>query len=156
MDKGKESIVNRGLKIFLRGVKMQKGTKHKKKLTNAQKNFNREVKKDLQERGILPPDKKRLNRKQFALDVLGIVHSDNFNFYDIYPYTIKAFIWMIPSLDDKGKIIRNVTSEQVGVIKVLKLSFELEKFWKKKGDEGISKVTLQELYDEVVKPIIDL
>lgn len=37
----------------------------KKRLTNKQKKLNAEVKKELQEKGVIPPDKPKLNRKQF-------------------------------------------------------------------------------------------
>lgn len=37
----------------------------KKRLTNKEKKLNAETKKRLQERGILPPDKPKLNRKKF-------------------------------------------------------------------------------------------
>lgn len=37
----------------------------KKRLTNKEKKLNAEAKKRLQEQGILPPDKPKLNRKKF-------------------------------------------------------------------------------------------
>lgn len=35
----------------------------KKRMTQKEKDFNRKYKKELQEKGLIPPDKKRLNRK---------------------------------------------------------------------------------------------
>ena len=37
----------------------------KKRMTQKEKDFNRKYKKELQEKGLIPPDKKRLNRKKF-------------------------------------------------------------------------------------------
>lgn len=37
----------------------------KKRLTNKEKKLNAKVKKRLQEQGVLPPDKPKLNRKKF-------------------------------------------------------------------------------------------
>lgn len=37
-----------------------------KRLTNKEKALKAKVKKELQEQGILPPDKPRLNRRKFA------------------------------------------------------------------------------------------
>ena len=42
----------------------------KKKLTQREKTLNARVKKQLQEEGVLPPDKPKLNRKKFAKEVL--------------------------------------------------------------------------------------
>ena len=36
----------------------------KKRMTQKEKDFNRKYKKELQEKGLIPPDKKRLNRKK--------------------------------------------------------------------------------------------
>ncbi len=38
----------------------------KKRLTQKEKKQNAEIKKELQEKGIIPPDKPRLNRKKFV------------------------------------------------------------------------------------------
>lgn len=38
----------------------------KKRLTQKEKKQNAEIKKKLQEEGIIPPDKPRLNRKKFV------------------------------------------------------------------------------------------
>jgi hypothetical protein len=42
----------------------------KKKLTQREKALNARVKKQLQEEGVLPPDKPKLNRKKFAKEVI--------------------------------------------------------------------------------------
>ena len=41
----------------------------KKRMTQKEKDLNRAWKKEMQEKGILPPDKKRLNRRKFIEEV---------------------------------------------------------------------------------------
>ena len=40
-----------------------------KRMTNREKDERKRFKKSLQEKGIIPPDKPRLNRKKFAKEV---------------------------------------------------------------------------------------
>lgn len=42
----------------------------KKRLTNAEKKTNARIKKEMQKKGILPPDKPRLNRKKFVEEAI--------------------------------------------------------------------------------------
>lgn len=52
--------------------------------------------------------------------------------------------------------MREVTAEQVGVLKALKLAVEYEAFLKKLKAEGRETYTYGEFVDEVVLPIIKL
>jgi hypothetical protein len=60
----------------------------------------------MQTKGILPPDKKRLNRKQFALDVLNIVGGGDFNFYNKLEYIVEAFSVMVPYAKNGKSYVR--------------------------------------------------
>ncbi len=133
----------------------QSTQKRKKKMTVAEKNYRATVKKDMQKNGLLPPDKKPLNRKRFAVEVLNVVNSDDFSFYDKLLYIIQGFNVMLPLYED-GKLFRPVTPEQVGVLKVLKIAMEIEAFWERKKAEGITEVQAGELFDEAIKPTLDL
>ncbi|MCL2462093.1 MAG: addiction module toxin RelE [Defluviitaleaceae bacterium] len=128
----------------------------RKKMTKAEKAIRADVKKRLQDQGILPPDKKPLNRKKFALEVLPLVKGDKFSFYDNLIYLVRAFSWMLPNINEKGKILFPVTAEQVGLLKVLKITVDYAAFWKAKEAEGITEVKLDEVYKTVIKPILDL
>jgi len=125
-------------------------------MTKAEKAIRADVKKRLQDQGILPPDKKPLNRKKFALEVLPLVKGDKFSFYDNLIYLVRAFSWMLPNINEKGKILFPVTAEQVGLLKVLKITVDYAAFWKAKEAEGITEVKLDEVYKTVIKPILDL
>lgn len=120
----------------------------KKPLTKREKALNARVKKELQEEGILPPDKPRLNRKKFAREVLA-EWNEMGGIADML-YLLKAIGCMV------GPDMRNITSEQVGVLKLLKLAVETKKFSQHLGDEGRREYTLGEYIDKVVLPITKL
>ena len=45
-----------------------------KRLTRREKAERAAMKKELQARGVLPPDKPRLDRKKFARETLSLIH----------------------------------------------------------------------------------
>lgn len=120
-----------------------------KKLTNAQKKANARLKKEWQEKGILPPDKPKLNRKKFVEEA-----EQEWN------QRAKTYIWEIYLIQAAsfmlGKTDKNfrVSSEAVGVAKVLKLAIRLKEFSDKLESEGRTKYTLVEQY-EFIKDILE-
>ena len=72
---------------------------------------------------------------------------DGFQRYRI----VEALGWMIPSELQRGP----VTPEQVGVLKLMKIAVELDKFHKKLIEEGRDKYSLEEEW-AIVKPILEL
>ena len=122
--------------------------KKRKKMTQRQKDERAAIKKRLQAEGLIPPDKKPLNRRKFAQEVREEFESyDGFQRYRI----VEALGWMIP-----GELQRKtVTPEQVGVLKLMKIAVELDKFYKKLEAEDRSKYSLDEVW-AIVKPILEL
>ncbi|ADY55128.1 hypothetical protein Sgly_0771 [Syntrophobotulus glycolicus DSM 8271] len=120
----------------------------KKRLTQREKRLMAEAKKELQKRGVLPPDKARLNRKKFAAEVLA--EFDEFGGIEDTLYLHKAIYCMV------GPDMREVSSEQVGVLKLLKIAIETKKFMKGLSSEGRSQYTIGEYIDKVVHPIMRL
>lgn len=120
-----------------------------KRLTNAEKKFNKEIREQLREDGILPPIKPKLNRKKFSKEV--IEEFKGFGSYSDLRSLYEAISWMLPS-----DIERKVTPEQIGLVKTLKLALEIKKFKEKKETEGIDTYKVEELYEEVVRPIKNL
>lgn len=118
-----------------------------KRLTNADKKLNREVKQQLIQEGILPPPKTPLNRKKFCKEVHTAFAETSISVFRIR----EALSWMVPMENTKLPI----TAEQVGVLKIMRIAVELERFWAVRVTEDKTSATLQELY-EVVRPIIDL
>ena len=121
----------------------------KKRLTQRDKAIRAEVKKDLQAKGVIPPDKPRLNRKRFAKEVW-----DDYlkmtNDYEAYLYILKAIGCMV------GPTMHEVTPEQVGVLKVLKIAIETKRFMEALKAEDKSEYTIGEFFDKVVFPIMEL
>lgn len=123
----------------------------KKRLTQREKAARADAKKRLQERGVLPPNKPRLNRKKFARETW-----DEFNEF-LKADPIRADTALLKSIGFVvGPDLPEITPEQVGVLKLLKIAIEFDKFRRKLEAEGRSEYTLGELADEVVLPIYKL
>lgn len=123
----------------------------KKRLTQREKAERAAAKKRLQEDGVLPPDKPRLNRKRFARETWA-----EFNEF-LGSDFIRAEIALLRSIGFMvGPNLPEITPEQVGVLKLLKMAMEYDKFRRKLEAEGRKEYTYGELADEVVLPIIKL
>lgn len=120
----------------------------KKRLTQREKAERARIKKQLQEEGLLPPDKPRLNRRKFAAEVI-----TEFQSMDVFvaDYYLRQAIFYMVSAD-----MREVTAEQVGVLKALKLAIETKRFMERLKAEGRETYTYGELIDEVILPVINL
>jgi hypothetical protein len=126
-----------------------------KKLTAAQKNMNKRVKKDLIEQGILPPPKKRLNRKEFAIEAKE--NTNELLDIDSLNYIHKAISVMLPDPENHTNGFKvKITSEEVGVMKLIKLAVEWKRFEKEKLESGQMNYKLDEVYEKVIKPILNL
>lgn len=122
-----------------------------KRLTQREKAARADAKKRLQERGVLPPDKPRLNRKKFARETW-----DEFTAF-LKADPIRADTALLKSIGFVvGPDLLKITPEQVGVLKLLKVAIEYDKFRRKLEAEGRDEFTLGELADEVIIPIIKL
>lgn len=122
--------------------------KKKKRLTQREKALRAQVKKGLQERGVLPPDKPRLNRKKFAADVRAEWNAAE---GPLYAYVMRSIGWMLP--DEKP--IFPITPEQIGVLKLLKIALAT-KAYEDALPENVHKYNAVDFFREVVEPIINL
>ena len=120
----------------------------KKRLTQREKAERARIKKKLQEDGVLPPDKPRLNRKKFAREVLAQFGAMDAYSADLY---LRQAIGCMVSPD-----MNRVTEEEVGVLKLLKIAVESERFEKALKAEGRSQYTMGEYIEKVVLPILKL
>ena len=123
----------------------------KKRLTQREKAERAAIKKKLREDGLLPPIKPRLNRKKFARETWAEFDA----FYKAEP--IRAELSLLKAIGFMvGPDMKEVTPEEVGVLKLLKLAVEYNAFLKKLEEEGREKYTYGELIDEVILPITNL
>ena len=122
--------------------------KKKKRLTQREKDERARFKKQLQEEGILPPDKPRLNRKKFAAEVW-----TEFTELDVFTADLclrKAIGCMV------GPEMKKVTAEEVGVLKLMKLAVETARFMEALKAEGRDQYTLGEFAEKVYRPVMEL
>lgn len=122
----------------------------RKPMSQRERKARAAAKKELQEQGILPPNKKRLDRKKFAREVMEAWNEEMqiFEIGDAFCLA-NAISRMVSSKMTK------VTEEQVGVLKLLKTAMEIKKFRKKLKDENRESYKVKELY-EVIEPILKL
>lgn len=118
-------------------------------MTNKEKQLRKKVREELRDKGVIPPPKKRLDRKAFAQDVLK--RYDDLGNFDLYIDLIEAIIYMVP----ESSVTIGVTSEQVGVLKMLKIAMDLHERKQQAIKEGRT-INHLELWNEVVKPVWNL
>jgi hypothetical protein len=119
-----------------------------KRMTQREKKLRVEVRQELREKGILPPVKPKLNRKKFAAQVIGefneLLRTD----------AIRAELCLIKAIGCMvGKDMKEVSPEQVGVLKLLKIAVDTNTYMKALEDEGIETYTLGDYIDKVVSPV---
>lgn len=124
-----------------------------KRMTVREKKQRAETRAELRKKGYLPPVKPRLNRKKFAKEVVEEFKNDFGSYSDIrHLYT--AIYCMIPT--SEIGLVNNISPEQVGVLKVLKLAMEIKKFNDAMLAKGETEYTIKQLHDEVIAPILNL
>lgn len=104
-----------------------------------------EIKKSLQARGILPPDKKKLNRKKFINEAreqwekrdLGCILWDY--------YIQQALVWMTSYTDMNLR----PSPQAVGAAKVYKIALRFKEFEDEKKRLGETKYKFKELYESL-------
>lgn len=120
----------------------------KKRMTRREKDMRAQAKKELQAEGVLPPDKPRLNRRKFAREVWA-------EYEAMDPFRREIFLLDAISCM-VGPDMPKVTPEEVGVLKVLKLAVEMEKFSRRLKAEGRDSYTLGEISEKVIMPVLKL
>lgn len=113
--------------------------------------MNAKIKKELQEKGIVPPDKPRLNRKKYIEEA-----REEWNGRDAEYYAWDVFLYQAISivLGHTDRHLR-ASPEAVGVAKTLKLALRLKEFRDKLKAEGRDTYTIGEEY-EYIKDILDI
>lgn len=91
----------------------------RKKLTQREIKQNREIKKQMQAEGILPPDKPKLNRKKFAQEVCK-EWKEQGGGCELYLYTVLSL------MTNSGQF-GTVSLEDLGILKLKKCTLVLKK-----------------------------
>lgn len=119
----------------------------KRELTKREKKVKAGIKKQMQEEGILPPDKPRLNREKFIKESAREWDGRDMEcmIWDIY--LTRAASWMTGHVERNGRR----SQQAVGAAKVLKIALRLKKFSKEKKQEEYG---IREEY-EYIRDIMD-
>lgn len=124
-----------------------------KRLTNKEKQFNKEFRERMREKGLIPPVKPRLNRNKFAKEVIEEFNK-SFKYFEDVQYLYEAISVMKPTISSSIK--PKISSEQIGVLKVLKIAMGIKKFEDQVKASGEKSYKYGELYEKVINPIRDL
>ena len=118
-------------------------TKKYKRMTNREKEERKRFKKILQEDGILPPDKPRLNRKKFAQEVC-----DEWKDYSLGDYVkLNTFIIVLEMMTNSGRY-GSISKEDLCILKLKKCAMVLDQ----KLQENDNRMTIEQII-EVLEPI---
>lgn len=120
-----------------------------KRLTNKEKALKSKVKKELQEQGLLPSDKPRLNRRKFAKEA-----AEQFD-KEINLMNPMDVFWFhnVLTLVTAGTDVLPITSEQVGVFKLMKITAEIKKLHEetKKSGKEVTVRDVCKISDSIMK-----
>ncbi len=122
-----------------------------RKLTNREKRMRAETKKRLQEQGILPPDKPRLNRMKFVEKVRKEWNNRDGD----------CFVWSLYLQEAVGCMLcktegfsGRLSAEAVGAAKVLKIAMRLHEFYEGVRERGEHEYRVADKYN-YIKDILD-
>ncbi|MCM1057709.1 MAG: hypothetical protein NC517_08890 [Firmicutes bacterium] len=121
-----------------------------KKLTSKEKALNASFKKEMQEKGIIPPDKPRLNRKRYIEEARQEWNGRDKDCYLWDHYLCKAIAIMMGHIESNLQ----ASKEAVGAAKCLKLAIRLKEFSDKLKAEEREQYTLGEQM-EFIRDILD-
>lgn len=123
-----------------------------KKMTAKEKAERAKIKKELQADGIIPLDKKPLNRKKFIEEATAeFAQAYDDSVYDVLLYLLEA----VQVMTTHGTIKERYSRQAVGAAKTLKIAVRLKQFSEKLNSEGRTTYKIGEKY-EYIKDIIDL
>lgn len=122
----------------------------KKRMTQKEKSERARLKKELQKKGFLPPDKQKLNRKKFVEEARTEWNERDKDCLIWEVYLRHAMSYM---LGHTGRDMRT-SPEAVGAAKVLKIALRLREFEQELKINGVSEYKLIDQY-EYIKDILE-
>lgn len=119
-------------------------------MTNKEKKQRAKIRKELQEKGIIPPDKPRLNRKKFIEEAREEWNGRDkeCSIWDFYLVDAVSYV-----LEHADKSMRP-SLEAVGVAKALKIAVRLRKFSEDLKSKGEHEYRIIDKYN-YIKDILD-
>lgn len=123
----------------------------KKRLTNREKQERADFKRRMQEQGILPPDKPKLNRKKFIEEAREEWNGRSNDCYIWEHYLLEAVSYMLCQTEGTSS---RASLEAVGVATALKLAIRLREFSEEVRAKGEHEYKLADQYN-YIKDILD-
>lgn len=124
----------------------------KKRLTNREKRLRAECRKEMQNKGILPPDKPRLNRRKFIEDAQAAWNGRDKGCLVWEMFLRQAFGFMLAHTQ-RGKGL-SPSLEAVGAAKVLMVALRIWEFYKELNEQGKKQYSFDDQYN-FIKDILD-
>lgn len=120
-------------------------------MTKGERKLRQQAKQQLVAAGVLPPPKKRINRKKYIEQAWEEYSAqDTGKYYDVYAYLLKA-ISMMATHHNRDNL--NPSSEAIGAVKVLKVAAALRAFEEGVAAHGESTYKIADVMD-AVRPIM--
>lgn len=123
-----------------------------KRMTQREKDQRKRIRAELREQGLIPPVKPRLNRVAFCRETMQMWDAARREKPgEMESYLAAAIGAMIvdPQYD-------KVTPERIGVLKLIRIAVAYSDFEARKAEQGQTSYKIQELYDEVIGPILGM
>lgn len=120
-------------------------------MTERERKQRRKIKKQLQDEGILPPDKPRMNRKRYIEETRKLLDSKEIDFLSWSACLQMAISEMLNKHEIKNGRYA-VSEEAVGVARMLRLAWRIKEFRDKLNGEGRTSYTAGE-YCEFCKDV---
>lgn len=122
-----------------------------KRLTNKEKQARAELKKRMQDKGVLPLDKPKLNRKKFIDEAREEWNGRSSDCFIWEHYLMDAISYMLCQREGMSS---RASLEAVGAAKVLKLAIRLREFSEEVRKKGEHEYKLVDQYN-YIKDILD-
>lgn len=117
-----------------------------KRLTNKEKQARAELKKRMQDKGVLPPDKPKLNRKKFIDEAREEWNGRSSDCFIWEHYLMDAISYMLCQREGMSS---RASLEAVGAAKVLKLAIRLREFSEEVREKGEHEYKLVDQYNYI-------
>ena len=125
--------------------------KKRRRMSSAEKKERAEIKRGLQEAGIIPPDKPKLNRKRFIEEAKGEWNSRENACFTWELYLVEALSYLMTQTESRSQ---RASLEAVGAAKALKLAIRLREVYEMLRKKGEKNYKLIDQY-EYIKDILD-
>lgn len=124
----------------------------KKRLTNREKRLRMEAKKELQDKGIIPSDKPRLNRRKFIEEAEAAWKGKDKECLIWDLFLMAAFSYMLGHIQRRKGL--GPSLEAVGAAKVLMIALRLREFHDRLREQGQKQYKVVDQYN-YIKDILD-